>query len=85
ELKNAIERARIKSLYGEKTITWGMLGINKQLNYEVMPKMTLEDMERSLVESAYKKCDYNISTTSRELGIPRSTLYSKLKKFQLIA
>ena len=85
ELKNAIERARIKSLYGEKTITWGMLGINKHLNYEVMPKMTLEDMEKALVENAYKKCDYNISTTSRELGIPRSTLYSKLKKFQLIA
>ena len=85
ELKNAIERAKIKSLYGEKIITWGMLGVNKQLNYEVMPKMTLEDMERTVIEDAYVRCDYNISTASRELGIPRSTLYSKLKKFQLIA
>ncbi|MEI6092072.1 MAG: sigma 54-interacting transcriptional regulator [bacterium] len=85
ELKNAIERAKIKSLYGEKVITWGMLGVNKQLNYEVMSKMTLEDMERSLIEDAYSRCDYNISTASKELGIPRSTLYSKLKKFQLIA
>ena len=62
-----------------------MLGVNKQLNYEVMPKMTLEDMERTVIEDAYVRCDYNISTASRELGIPRSTLYSKLKKFQLIA
>ncbi|MCX6112282.1 MAG: sigma 54-interacting transcriptional regulator [Proteobacteria bacterium] len=85
ELKNAIERAKIKSLYGEKIITWGMLGINKQLNYEVMPKMTLEDMEKTVIEDAYVRCDYNISTASKQLGIPRSTLYSKLKKFQLIA
>jgi transcriptional regulator with PAS, ATPase and Fis domain len=85
EFKNAIERAKIKSLYGEKIITWGMLGVNKQLNYDMIPKRTLEDVEKNLIEDAYARCDCNISTTSRELGIPRSTLYSKLKKFQLIA
>jgi len=85
ELKNAIERAKIKSLYGEKTISWGMLGVNKQLNYDVMPKMTLDEMERAVIEDAYMKSDYNISTTSKLLGLPRSTLYSKLKKHAIIA
>lgn len=85
ELKNAIERAKIKSLYGEKIISWGMLGVNKQLNYEVIPKMTLEEMEKTVIEDAYMKSDYNISTTSKLLGLPRSTLYSKLKKHAIIA
>ncbi|MFH1222932.1 MAG: sigma-54 dependent transcriptional regulator [Pseudomonadota bacterium] len=84
ELKNAVERAKIKSLYGEKTISWGMLGVNKQLDYEEAPKMTLDEMERTIIEDAYMRSDYNISTTSKLLGLPRSTLYSKLKKHSLI-
>lgn len=85
ELKNAVERAKIKSLYGEKTISWEMLGINKQLSLDCTQKMTLEDMEKALIQEAYMRFDYNISHTSKALGIPRSTLYSKLRKYDLIA
>lgn len=85
ELKNAIQRAKIKSLYGEKEISWDMLGISKSFNQVKKEAKSLKDMEKILVEEAYLKCDYNISNTSRMLGIPRSTLYSKLKRFELIA
>lgn len=85
ELKNAIERAKIKSLYGEKTISWGMLGINRVIENNPQARMSLEDMEKTIVNEAYIRCDYNISAASKELGLPRSTLYSKLRKFQLIA
>ena len=47
--------------------------------------MTLEDMEKALIQEAYMRYDYNISHTSKALGIPRSTLYSKLRKYDLIA
>ena len=38
-----------------------------------------------LVEDAFTRCEFNISSTSRALGVPRSTLYSKLKKYALIS
>jgi transcriptional regulator with PAS, ATPase and Fis domain len=85
ELKNAVERAKIKSLYGEKIITWGMLGINRLIENDPKQRMSLEEMEKTVVNEAYTRCDYNISAASKELGLPRSTLYSKLRKFQLIA
>lgn len=84
ELKNAVERAKIRSLYGEKVITWEMLGIVKHTAKD-KSKMTLEDMERNVVEEAFTRCEFNISSASRALGIPRSTLYSKLRKYDLIS
>lgn len=84
ELKNAIERAKVKSIYGDKPINWEMLGVNSRvaLNEDVS---TLEEMEKILIQEAYMRNDYNISHTSKALGIPRSTLYSKLRKYDLIS
>lgn len=84
ELKNAINRAKIKSLYGEKEITWGMLGVF--MNFEEIKKdMTLYEVEKTFIEDVFSRYDFNISNASRALGIPRSTLYSKLRRFELIA
>ena len=85
ELKNAVERAKIRSLYGEKVITWDMMGIVKQVTKGPNGRLTLEDMEKTIVEDAFTRCSFNISSASRALGIPRSTLYSKLKKYELIS
>ena len=85
ELKNAVERAKIRSLYGEKTITWDMMGITNHVKKEQGRKLTLEEMEKNIVEDAFTRCEFNISSASRALGIPRSTLYSKLKKYDLIS
>ena len=85
ELKNAVERAKIRSLYGEKTITWDMMGVTRSTQKEENRKLTLEEMEKNVVEEAYTRCEFNISSASRALGIPRSTLYSKLRKHELIS
>ena len=62
-----------------------MLGVNRSVDGDILPMMSLEEMEKTVIKDAYSRCDYNISAASKELGLPRSTLYSKLRKFQLIA
>jgi DNA-binding NtrC family response regulator len=39
--------------------------------------------ERALIERALKKFSWNMSKTAAELGINRSTLYEKIKKYEL--
>ncbi|MBN1114911.1 MAG: sigma-54-dependent Fis family transcriptional regulator [Oligoflexia bacterium] len=85
ELKNAVERAKVKSLYGERPLTWEMMGIETHKSFTMEKNCTLKNMEKQAVSEAFNKCEHNISRTSRMLGIPRSTLYSKLKKFELIS
>ena len=39
--------------------------------------------EKMLIEKALKKFEWNMSKTAKELGINRSTLYDKIKKYEL--
>lgn len=50
---------------------------------EVIDSISLEDMERILIEKAMKKHNMNISAIALELGITRPTLYNKIKKYGL--
>jgi len=50
---------------------------------EVIESISLEDMEKILIEKAMKKHEMNISAIAAELGITRPTLYSKMKKYGL--
>jgi two-component system NtrC family response regulator len=43
--------------------------------------MTLEDMERHVVQQALKRHEGNLSKVAKELGISRAALYRKLEKF----
>jgi len=43
----------------------------------------LAENERILVTRALKKCKGNISLTAKRLGINRSTLYEKMKKYEI--
>lgn len=49
----------------------------------VIDAITLEEMEKILIEKALVKYDKNISAIASELGITRPTLYSKMKKYGL--
>jgi transcriptional regulator of acetoin/glycerol metabolism len=40
-------------------------------------------MERSHVAAVLKQNNWNISTTAQVLGIDRTTLYKKIKKYNL--
>ncbi|HBK30892.1 sigma-54-dependent transcriptional regulator [Limibacterium fermenti] len=45
--------------------------------------VTLDEMERTLIERAIRHHDNNLSAIAKELGISRPTLYSKIKKYGL--
>ncbi len=45
--------------------------------------VSLEEAEKNAIEKALKHFDNNISKTAEKLGITRSTLYTKMKKFNL--
>lgn len=48
-----------------------------------LEKVTLEEMEKVLIERAMNNYGNNISAIAKELGVSRPTLYSKIKKYGL--
>lgn len=80
ELQHTIEKAVI--LGNEQMIKPSDLYLRSVEPKEVvMSSMTIEEMERVLIEKAMKKYDNNISAVAQELGVTRPTLYNKLKKY----
>ncbi len=49
----------------------------------VIDSITIEEMEKILIEKSLKKHNKNISIVAEELGITRPTLYSKMKKYEI--
>ncbi len=45
--------------------------------------MTLEEMERSMIQQALRHHDGNISQVARSLGLSRAALYRRLEKYEL--
>ncbi|MFT4071036.1 MAG: sigma-54 dependent transcriptional regulator [Dysgonamonadaceae bacterium] len=82
ELEHCIEKAVILSDDAElRTYDFGLN--NSLTKSEILESVTLEEMEKVLIEKALRKYDGNISAIAAELGISRPTLYSKMKKFNL--
>jgi two-component system response regulator HydG len=44
---------------------------------------SLEDVEKAHISEMLRTCDWNISQTATQLGINRTTLYKKIKKYGL--
>jgi len=44
----------------------------------------LRDVEKEMISSAFRRCGENVSQASRDLGIPRSTLRDKLRRYGII-
>ena len=80
ELENVIEQAVV-------------LGKGSRIGLEDLPRhvqnskkgsagsRTLQDQEQSILLQTLKECDWNKKLAAQRLGIGRSTLYAKLKKF----
>lgn len=82
ELQHTIEKAVILSDKPTLEVTdFSMKTIDSK--EVVLESMTIEEMEKRLIEKSMKKNDNNISAVSQELGITRPTLYSKLNKYGL--
>ncbi|SDT84429.1 sigma-54-dependent transcriptional regulator [Desulfobacula phenolica] len=82
ELSNAIERAVVVCRTG--TITPRDLPIGASLEDELKTRyFSLNDMEKQHIHKILEQTGWNISKSAVILGIDRSTLYNKIKRYEL--
>jgi len=84
ELEHTMEKALILS--DNRVIDSSDLFLRPQGGSEKgkdLGNVTLEEMERVLIERAMSNYGSNISAIAKELGVSRPTLYSKIKKYGL--
>jgi DNA-binding NtrC family response regulator len=83
ELRNVLERAVL--------ITGNHLLTDKDLHFEVQVEQdlagngqfrTLDEMERHYIEQVLRKENGRVESAAKKLGIPRSSLYHKLKQYR---
>ncbi len=94
ELRNAVERLLI--LANDKTISAldveRLLPVDDDNDFEGEPgeegELTFEsfkqDAERAFLMQQLREHDWNVSETARALKMPRSNLYKKIEKYQLV-
>jgi DNA-binding NtrC family response regulator len=82
ELQHAVEKAVILS--EKETINSDLLiSGNKTAKRAGAETFNLEENEKNIIQQALDKCRGNISLTADKLGINRSTLYAKMKKYDI--
>ena len=83
ELENVIERAIVtcrNGLLDESDFSW--LQSSAERSWEV-PDVPLEELERRAILAALERKHGNVKEASAALGIDRSTLYDKLKRYEI--
>ncbi|MGA2939681.1 MAG: sigma-54 dependent transcriptional regulator [Syntrophobacteraceae bacterium] len=82
ELRNVVERAVVIArgrMIGVEELTF----VNPRANVSSMGSMTLQDHEINQIKATLESCNGNILRASKLLGIDRSTLTRKMKRYQL--
>jgi DNA-binding NtrC family response regulator len=83
ELEHTIEKAVIMAT-GEVITPDDLMFERPEATGEILKESyNLLENEKILIEKALKSFGGNLSKTARELGINRSTLYDKMKKYEL--
>jgi DNA-binding NtrC family response regulator len=86
ELENVIERAIVTCRNGmldEQDFSWLQQSAGRQQNWEV-PDVPLGELERRAIVAALERKHGNVKEASTSLGIDRSTLYDKLKRYEIV-
>ena len=81
ELRNVLERASI--LCDGGMITAGHLSLHSEPIARSTPTMDLHDAERRAIERALRETDGNKAKTARRLGLTRTQLYVRLRKYDI--
>jgi DNA-binding NtrC family response regulator len=84
ELRNVLERAVL--IKGSKIITDKDLHFDVRVESEMIENgalKTLDEMERQYIQQVLQHEGGRVESAARRLGIPRSSLYHKLKQYQL--
>jgi DNA-binding NtrC family response regulator len=82
ELQHAVERAVIMS-EGTKINADNVLPMSKREVSNTKNSVKFEDVEKNAIAKAIEMCGGNLSNAAEELGIGRTTLYRKMKKYAL--
>jgi len=80
ELENAVERALVVGRNGEIGPAHFALGVRGEALSG--SGRTLDEVERAHIERVVSDCEGNLSRAARVLGIDRTTLYHKLKRYR---
>ncbi len=86
ELENAIERAIVTCkdrFLTEDDFRFLQANIEAHRSWAPPPNVTLQDLEKGAVAAAIRRTDGNIKEAAASLGIDRSTLYDKIKKYEI--
>ena len=78
ELEHVIERAALLAAPGESEIQPADLALRRSEAPPRLEEMTLEQVERYLIERALSAQGGNVSEAARVLGLSRSALYRRL-------
>jgi two-component system response regulator HydG len=82
ELRNAIERAVVLAR-GQMIGTEELTFVNARSDECNLGTLTLEEAEISHIRNALETCGGNVTHAAKQLGIDRSTLTRKIKRYQL--
>ena len=84
ELRNVLERAVL--IAARPLLTEHDLSFDPQIEHDLAPGgqfRTLEEMERHYIEHVLRKEGGRVQSAAKKLGIPRSSLYHKLKQYRV--
>lgn len=84
ELENAVERAMVTCrgrILTEDDFAFLSASGNGHRPWMAPPNMTLEEMEKQMIAATLQRTGGNVKEASAVLGIDRSTLYEKLKRY----
>lgn len=82
ELEHTMERAVLMSL-GQEIGEDDLLLQVRHADSTRLEDLSLEDMEKLLIEKALSRFDGNVSKTAEALGLSRSALYRRLQRYSL--
>ncbi len=87
ELENSIERALVSCKAGVLTAEdFGFLRKGSRAESAGLglpPGLTLEELERQYITATLQDCRGNVKAAAEALGIDRSTLYEKIKRYEI--
>ncbi len=86
ELENTIERALVTcktNVLSEEDFTFLSTNRDKSERWSVPTNQSLQDVEKVVIEATLRRLDGNMKETATVLGIDRSTLYEKIKKYNI--
>jgi DNA-binding NtrC family response regulator len=86
ELENVIERAIVtcrNGLLDDVDFAWLQRSLGREQDWQ-LPDVPLAELERRAIVAALERKHGNVKEAAAALGIDRSTLYDKLKRYEIV-